>query len=120
MYASAGPEGSSEPLRFFGPLGYAKRDTTAKRVVKVQVVPTDEPQPEDYWAWLDAGALEPCHVAATEAAMTTAFKAGEDPEGPRDYESRGQGQILRLQVTVLPEEVYLRSGRSNWRISSAM
>ncbi len=53
--------------------------------------------------------------------MTHAFLIGDyNQPGPREYEAQGQGQIVRLRIIVLPEEVYLRSGRSNWRISSAM
>lgn len=121
MYASAGPVGSDEPLRFFGPLGFAQQDRTAARVVKVTVIPTDEPTDEDYWAWLDAEAMQPCHIAATEEAMTRAFLLGDyDQPTPREYERQGQGRILRLRIILLPGEVYLRSGRTNWRYSSAM
>lgn len=123
MYAAAGPENSGAPLRFFGPLGFAQQDTTAKRVVKVLVTPTDDPADDDYWAWLDDGAFQPCHIAATEEAMTRAFLLGDyDQPSPREYERQGQGRILRLRVTVLPEEAYVRSGRRNWKpgISSAM
>lgn len=123
MYASVRDEGTpKEKLTFFGPLGYAQRDTLAVRVVKVLLTPTDEPVAGDYWAWLDYGAWQPCHIGATEQEMTTAFLAGEyDQPLPREVQEVGQGQILRLQVTVLPEEVYLRSStRGTWRITSAM
>ncbi len=123
MYASAGPAGSGEPLRFFGPLGFAAQDRTAARVVKVCVTPTDEPADGDYWAWLDEGTWQPCHISATEEAMTERFLLGQrDAPGPREEQEAGLGRILRLRIVVLPEEVYLRSGRHGWKpsISSAM
>jgi hypothetical protein len=122
MYASVRPAyaGGDREMGFFGRLGYAQQDTLADRVVRVVLDVTDRPRPGDHWAWLDYGAHEPCHVAATEEAMTTKFRAGQDPTSPREYEQLGQGQILRLRVTVL-EEVQLRSStRSSWQISSAM
>lgn len=120
MYASADEEGSEHPLRFFGPLGFAQRDTTAKRVVRVLLVVTDDPQPDDYWAWFDVGAAHPCHIAATEQAMTKGFLAGQaGAPGPREEEKVGLGRILRLRL-IVQDEVSLRSGRHNWRVTSAL
>jgi hypothetical protein len=120
MYASADEPGSPHPLRHFGPLGYALQDATARRVLHVclSVVPTEEATQEDYWAWLDLGATQPTCIGATEQAMTERFLLGEDTPGPREEESVGQGRILRLRVTEI-QEMYLRSGRRNWKISSA-
>lgn len=119
MFASAGPEDSPEPLRHFGPPGFARQDTTAARVVSVLLVATDEPRDGDYWAWLDYGVSEPCCIGATEAAMTQLFLIGEDAPGPREEEQIGQGRILRLRVSIV-EEMLFRSGRHNWKISSAL
>lgn len=120
MYASADEEGSPNPLRFFGPLGYAQQDTTAKRVLQVLVIVTDDPEPDDYWAWWDTDAWEPCHIAATEEQMTRAFRTGQpEAPGPREEQEAGLGRIIRLRVTEL-QEMCLRSGRRNWRITSAM
>ncbi len=119
MYCSAGPAGSDQPLRHFGRLGYAQQDPTASRVLQVWLVATDDPQPGDYWAWHDHGVIEPCHISATEEILTQAFLTGQaDAAGPREEEQVGLGRILRLRVTVLGE-VFLRSGRSNWKFSSA-
>jgi hypothetical protein len=121
MFASADEEGSSYPLRHFGPLGYAQQDTTAKRILHVTLTDVDpqEAEPEDYWAWLDHGASQPSCIGATEDAMTQRFLLGEDVPGPREEERLGQGRILRLRVSVI-EEMFLRSGRRNWKISSAL
>lgn len=122
MYASAGPADSGEPLRFFGPIGYPIQDRTATRVVHVHVVIVDDPLAEDYWAWMDLGASQPTYTSSTEKEMTDKFLLGQrDAPGPRQEQEAGQGEIVRLRVTVL-EEVYLRSGRAGWRpnISSAM
>jgi hypothetical protein len=121
LYASADEDGSPNPLRFFGPLGFAQQDATAKRVVRVMAhVVEGEPDPSDYWAWLDHGAWQPCHIAPTEEEMTKRFLIGQSgAPGPREEQEAELGRILRLRVVIL-EEVYLRSGRRNWRITSAM
>lgn len=119
MYAAADPEGSEHPLRHFGPLGYAEQDASASRVVRVLLVPTEEPHDGDYWAWLDHGAIQPSCIGATEQAMTRQFLLGEDAPGPREEERIGLGRILRLRVALI-EDIYLRSGRRNWKISSAL
>lgn len=122
LYASVRPtaDGDGEEYGFFGRLGYAQRDDLAKRVVRVLVEVTDEPAEEDYWAWLDYAAAEPCHISATEAEMTHLFKLGDPAAlGPRELQESEQGWILRLRVTVLDPAVE-RSGRRGWRISSAM
>lgn len=123
MYASVRHEGEPrEKLTFFGPLGYSQQDTLAKRVVKVLLTPTDKPVERDYWAWMDDVAWQPSCIHATEQEMTDQFLIGQpDAPGPREEEEVGLGRILRLQVTVLPEEVYLRSStRGAWRFSSAL
>lgn len=121
MFASADEDGSAHPLRHFGPLGFAQQDATAKRVVRVMLVSIDpaEAEDSDYWAWLDLGGSQPVCIGATEPAMTRAFLLGEDVPGPREEEQVGQGRILRLRVMVV-EEMLLRSGRRNWKISSAL
>jgi hypothetical protein len=119
MYAAADPEGSGYPLRHFGPLGYAQQDASASRVVRVLLVPTDDPRDGDYWAWLDQGATQPSCIGATEQAMTRQFLLGEDAPGPREEQQVGLGQILRLRVALI-EDIFLRSGRRNWKISSAL
>lgn len=122
MYASAGAPDADEPLRFFGPLGFATQDRTAARVLLVHVAIVDDPQPWDYWAWMDLGASQPSCIAATEREMTDRFLLDQrDAPGPREEQKLGQGEIVRLRVTPL-EEVALRSGRAGWRpnISSAM
>lgn len=119
MFAAADEEGSPHPLRHFGTLGYAQMDTSAKRVVRVLLSITDDPVPSDYWAWLDRGAEQPTCIGATEQAMTKSFLLGEDVPGPREEEALGQGRILRLRPSVI-EDTFLRSGRRNWRISSAL
>lgn len=120
LFASADEEGSSYPLRHFGPLGFAQKDATAKRVVRVLLTAVDDPAPQDYWAWLDLGAAQPSCIAATEEAMTDRFLLDQrDAPGPREEQAVGLGRILRLRVTIV-EEVFLRSGRNNWRITSAM
>lgn len=119
MFASADEEGSPRPLRHFGPLGFALQDTTASRVVRVLLTITDEPRDDDHWAWLDYGATQPCCIGATEEVMTERFLLGEDAAGPREEQEVGQGRILRLRVSVIGE-IYLRSGRRNWKISSAL
>jgi hypothetical protein len=119
MFASADEEGSPNPLRHFGPLGYARQDRIpGRRVVRVLLAVTDEPADGDYWAWLDYGVTEPSCIGATEAAMTERFLLGADAPGPREEERYGQGRILRLRVSVV-EEVALRSSR-NRPISSAL
>lgn len=111
MYASAGPLGSDEPLRHFGPMGFATQDVTAKRVVRVLLEVDDG---GDYWAWLDTGAFQPSCIAASEQAMTQRFLLDQtDAPGPREEEKVGLGMILRLKVTILAE-VQVRSGRRNW------
>lgn len=120
MYASADEDGSAAPLRFFGPLGFAQQDATAKRVVRVEVAVVDDPEPGDYWAWYDHGADHPCHIAHTEAAMTAGFLVGQPAApGPREEQLAGLGRIVRLRVHVL-DEVSLRSGRRNWKVTSAL
>lgn len=122
MYASADEEGSSYPLRHFGPLGFAQQDTTATRILRIWLtIVDDEPAEHDYWAWLDHGAEQPCCIGATEKEMTSRFLTGQpDARGPREEEQVGLGQILRLRVTVL-DEMFLRStSRHSWRISSAL
>lgn len=122
MFASADQEGSPNPLRHFGPLGYAQQDTTAFRILRVLLVATDDPHPGDYWAWLDRDTTQPSCIGATEQAMTQRFLLGEDVPGPREEEALEQGRIVRLRVTVI-EEIFLRSGRHNWKppkISSAL
>jgi hypothetical protein len=120
LFASADEPGSTHPLRHFGPLGFAQQDRTAKRVVRVLLAAAEDPRPDDYWAWLDYGAHQPTCIGATEEAMTSRFLLDQHgAPGPREEAAVGQGQILRLRVTIL-HEVYLRSGRHNWRITSAM
>lgn len=120
MYASADEPGSDHPLRFFGPLGFAQQDATAKRVLRVWLHVVDDPAPDDYWAWKDPQADHPCHIAATEQEMTRGFLVGQlDAPGPREEERVGLGRILRLRVQIM-EEVRLRSGRRNWRVTSAL
>lgn len=120
MYCSADEPGSPNPLRHFGPLGFAQHDTTAKRVLQVLVEVVEDPQPQDYWAWWDIGTDMPCHIAATEEQMTRQFRIGQsDAPGPREEERGEQGRIVRLRITEC-FEVCLRSGRYNWRITSAM
>lgn len=120
LFASADEDGSPYPLRHFGPLGFAQQDATAKRVVRVLLSAAADPRPEDYWAWLDHGAWQPTCIGATEEAMTSRFLLDQhDAPGPREEEAVGQGRILRLRVVIL-DEVYLRSGRRNWRVTSAM
>lgn len=120
LYASADEDGSPHPLRHFGPMGFAQQDTTAKRVVRVLLEATDDPAPADYWAWLDHGAWQPTCIGATEQEMTRRFLLDQhDAPGPREEQEVGLGRILRLRVTIL-DEVYLRSGRKGWRVTSAM
>ncbi len=119
MYASLSPDGR---LDFFGPLGYAIQDREAKVVVLVHVAITDDPAPDDYWAWMDLGASQPSCIAGSERRMTEKFLLQqEDAPGPYDEQAAGQGEVVRLRVTFL-EEVALRRGRAGWRpnISSAM
>lgn len=120
MFAAADGEDSPNPLRHFGPLGYAQQDGSASRVLRVWLAETDNPREGDYWAWLDLGATEPSCIGATEQEMTRRFLLGEDAPGPREEEVVGQGRILRLRVSVI-EEVYLRrTTRHSWKISSAL
>lgn len=112
--------GDSDPgsgvrnLRHFGPLEYARLDGSADRVVRVLLVETDTPDPDDPWAWLDAGpGRTPTCIGETEEAMTEHYMLGEDVPGPREEEALGQGRILRLRVAVV-EEVYRRGGRDRW------
>jgi hypothetical protein len=121
MFASADEVGSAHPLRHFGPLGFARLDTTATRVLRVCLVITDEPEDGDYWAWLDEGSYQPTCIAATEQAMTERFLIDQSgAPGPREEERVGLGRILRLRVIVI-EEVFLReSTRRAWTISSAL
>lgn len=120
MFAAADGEDSPNPLRHFGPLGYAQQDGSASRVVRVLLVATDDPDDGDYWAWFDHGATQPSCIGATEQDMTRRFLLGEDVPGPREEQELGQGQILRLRVSVL-EEICLRATtRHSWKISSAL
>lgn len=120
MYASAGHD---QPLDFFGPLGYATQNRDAKRVVHVHVAIVDDPDPDDYWAWMDFGASQPACIKATEEAMAAQFLLGQQgAPSPREEQQAGLGEVVRLRVTEL-EEVALRRGRAGWRrpnISSAM
>ena len=119
MFAAADEPDSPNPLRHFGPLGYAQQDGSATRVVRVLLAETDTPTDGDYWAWLDYGATQPACIAATEQEMTSRFKLGEDVLGPRENEALEMGRILRLRVSVL-EEMFLRAEtRRSWQISSA-
>lgn len=118
MYASAKPDSH---LDFFGPLGFAIRDREAKRVVEVLVEIVDDAQEGDYWAWMDLGASQPACIAPTESEMTRKFLLEQEgAPGPREEQATGQGEIVRLRVTVLRDAV-LRRGRA-WRpdVSSAM
>jgi hypothetical protein len=117
MYAAGDEPDSPNPLRHFGPLGYAQQD--AKRVLRVEIAETDDPDDGDYWAWFDHGATQPSCIGATEAEMTRKFRLGEDVPGPREEQAIGQGRILRLHVSVLGE-VLLRGSRDRWKISSAL
>jgi hypothetical protein len=120
MFAAGDEEGSPNPLRHFGPLGYSRQDGSAMRVLRVLLVETDQPDDGDYWAWLDYGATQPSCIAATEEAMTRRFKIGEDVPGPRENEALEMGRILRLRVTVI-EEMFMRAAtRRSWQISSAL
>jgi len=119
MFAAADSEHSPNPLRHFGPLGYARQDGSARRILRVMLAETDDPADEDYWAWLDLGASQPSCIGATEQDMTDRFRLGEQVPGPREEQAVGQGAILRLRVTVI-EEIFLRSGRDRWKISSAL
>lgn len=118
MYASAPADA---PLDFFGPLGFAIQDRAANRVVEVLVEIVDDPQPGDYWAWMDLGASQPACIAVDEPGMTRKFLLQqESAPGPREEQATGQGEIVRLRVSVL-RDAALRRGRS-WRpnVSSAM
>lgn len=120
MFAAADGADSPNPLRHFGPLGYAQQDGSASRVLRVLLAETDEPAAGDYWAWLDLGATQPSCIGATEADMTRRFLLGEEAPGPREEQELGQGRILRLRVSVI-EEIYLRrTTRGAWKISSAL
>lgn len=119
LYASA-DSGDDPAPRFFGPMGFAQRDRTADRVVEILLTAVDDPTDDDYWGWLDHGALQPCHIAATEQEMTRAFLAGViNGLTPRELEESEQGRILRLRIVILGD-VALRSGRYNWKIVSAL
>jgi hypothetical protein len=120
MYASAGEDGSTEPLRFFGPLGFSQQDATAKRVVQVLIYVVDDPAPDDYWAWFDYGADHPCHIAHSEKEMTRGFLIGQpDAPLPHQEQEAGNGRVVRLRIAILAE-VRLRSGRRNWKVTSAL
>lgn len=122
MYASVRPTPAGEQYGFFGPIGFALQDALATRVALVLLEPTDDPGPQDYWAWLDTDGWQPTCIHPTEEQMTAQFLLDQtDAPGPREEEKVGLGKILRLRVTELPEEVYLReTTRHKWRISSAM
>jgi hypothetical protein len=120
MHAAADGEDSPNPLRHFGPPGYALQDGSASRVVRVRLTATDDPAPDDYWAWLDHGATQPSCIGATEQDMTRRFLLGENVPGPREEQAVGQGQILRLRVTVLGEMLLRASSRHSWKYSSAL
>ncbi len=125
MYASVAPISPTEPgtrFDFFGPLGWAIQDREAKRVVLVHVEIVDDPGPDDYWAWMDHGASQPCCIAGTEQSMTQKFLLQQEgAPGPAEEQRAGVGEVVRLRVTVL-QQIYLRSGRTGWRpdISSTM
>lgn len=112
------PDGKVTRLRHFGPLDYARLDGSADRVVRVLLSETDDPGPDDSWAWLDRGATMPSCIGETEQVMTDRFVLGENVPGPHEEQELEQGRILRLRVTVL-EEVYRRGARERW-IPSAL
>lgn len=121
MYASADEPDSPNPMRFFGPLGFAQQDATASRVLRVWLHVVDDPEPGDYWAWKDHHTDHPCHIAATEQEMTTGFLVGQSgAPGPREEEQVGLGRILRLRVEERGEVCLRRSSRHKWKVTSAL
>lgn len=120
MYASAA---EGKPLSFFGPLGFALQNREPKRVaMRVRVTIVDDPEPGDYWAWMDHGASQPSCIHATEADMTRQFLLGQQgAPGPREEQEAGLGEMVRLRVTVLgPVSLPEKLACSRPDISSAM
>lgn len=102
MYASiARRDDDGPPLRHFGPLGYAVQDRTAVGFVEVEL----RPDPNGaYWAWLDLGGAEPILISGSERDLAVRFRAGDaSAPGPYDEQALGQGEVLRLAVTILQE-----------------